>query len=173
MVQTYSKGAASGRSALVAQASAVGFAALIAYLVFTHLPYPLPLFGFHPLVQSLGLILIVQAILTLQPTTGAQPARKARASTLHQYLLALAVVPLFTAGASIMYYLHDQPGTKHYISWHGTLGAALVPLAWLQAAAGAAATWGNGVLVGGPNKGRALWKYHRFVTLFFLSSTLY
>lgn len=164
MVRTYQAGAASGTSALVAQLSALTFLALVAWAIFTHLPHPLPLFGWHPLTQSFALVLLAQALLTLQPTTGAQPSRKARASTLHQFLLALAVVPLFTAGASIMYHLHDQPGTQHYISWHGTLGATLVPIAWLQAAAGAAATWGNGILVGGPAKGRALWKYHRYAT---------
>lgn len=177
MARVYTSNATSGRSALVSQAAAISFTALIAFVVFTHLPHPLPLFGWHPLTQSLGLILLVQAILTLQPTSGSQPTAKARASTLHQYLLALIVIPLFTAGASIMYHLHDQPGTQHYISWHGTFGAALVPVAWIQAAVGAAVTWGNGVLVGGPNKGRALWKYHRgsgyvVITLFVLTFLL-
>lgn len=177
MARVYASNAARGRSAVVSQAAAISFAALIAYVVLTHVPHPLPLFGWHPLLQSLGLILLVQGILTLQPTVGAQPTAKARASTFHQYLHALLVVPLFTAGASIMYYLHDQPGTKHYISWHGTMGATLVCLAWIQAVVGAAATWGNGVLVGGPNKGRALWKYHRasgygVVTLFVLTFLL-
>ncbi|KAN0059849.1 hypothetical protein ACQY0O_008423 [Thecaphora frezii] len=145
-----------------AQALSLAFLALVWQLVLTKLPLSsLPLFGYHPLLQSLALVLLVQSILVLQPTTQADAAAKKRAFEVHQLLNLGLSLPLFTAGATIMWYLHDQPNAAHFISWHGILGTVAVSWAWLQAAVGAASVWFDGRLLGGPNKAKALWKWHR------------
>ena len=96
----------------------MAFTASIWALIFSKLPRPLPTFGYHPLIQSAALILLTQSILVLQPTS--TPAAKKAGLNVHQIINILLVLPLFTAGASIMWYLHDQPGQKHFISWHGS-----------------------------------------------------
>ncbi|CEH12771.1 related to cytochrome b561 [Ceraceosorus bombacis] len=149
-------------SAWVVQIFAAAFVALVWSLVFSKMPWNnLPLFGYHPLLQSLGLVFISQSILVLQPTTTSRPKSKASALLLHQLIHLGIVLPLFTAGAIIMWYLHSKPGTQHFISWHGTFGFAAVIIAWAQAAVGAATVWGNGKLLGGPNIAKGLWKWHR------------
>ena len=155
------------RSAIPAQGAAIAFAALVWAWMLNKLPSPLPTFGYHPLIQSLGLVLLTQSLLVLQPTT--TPASKKAGLKWHQIFNLLLVLPLFTAGASIMYYLHDQPGQKHFISWHGTLGFVVVIYAWFQAAIGAASVWFKGALVGGEIRGKALWKYHRLSGYLLLS----
>ncbi|SJX63557.1 related to Cytochrome b561 [Sporisorium reilianum f. sp. reilianum] len=150
------------RSALGVQAPALLFVAIVWSIVLSTLPLTaLPLFGYHPLIQSLGILLLLQAIVVLQRTTPSQPSAKHSAFRAHQWLNILLVLPLFTAGAAIMWYLHAQPGTAHFISYHGALGTLVVVAAWIQAALGAASVWWNGRLVGGERRGRALWKWHR------------
>uniref|UniRef100_V5EPS9 Cytochrome b561 domain-containing protein n=2 Tax=Kalmanozyma brasiliensis (strain GHG001) TaxID=1365824 RepID=V5EPS9_KALBG len=137
----------------------------------------LPLFGYHPLIQSFTILLLLQAIVVLQRTTPQQGERKKQAFSAHQWLNLLLVLPLFTAGASIMWYLHDQPGSGHFLSYHGILGTFVVVAAWIQAALGAASVWWKGKLVGGEAKGKALWKWHRLsgyvvVSLFLITAAL-
>ncbi|CDS00981.1 hypothetical protein [Sporisorium scitamineum] len=76
-----------------------------------------------------------------------------------------------------MWYLHDQPNSTHFISYHGMLGTGVVVAAWVQAALGAASVWWKGKLVGGERKGKALWKWHRasgyvLVGLFLVTAVL-
>lgn len=124
---------------------------------------PLPLFGYHPMIQSFAFLLLLQSILTLQPTSQEDPTAKRKAFTVHRAFNLALVLPLFTAGASIMWYLHDQPGQKHFVSWHGILGTAVIVWTWLQVAAGVAATSFDGKLVGGMQRAKSLWKWHRYV----------
>lgn len=79
--------------------------------------------------------------------------------TIHQAINLFLVLPIFTAGAYIMWYLHEIADT-HFITWHGVLGVTVVVLAWLQAAVGAASVWGGGVAFGGA-KAKRVWKWHR------------
>lgn len=166
------------RHSISIQASALLFVAVVWSIVFSSFsPLSLPLFGYHPLIQSFTILLLLQAIIVLQRTTTSQPSEKKAAFTVHQYLNLLLVLPLFTAGASIMWYLHDQPNSAHFISYHGILGTAVVAAAWVQAALGAASVWWKGKLVGGENKGKALWKWHRLsgyvlVGLFLVTAVL-
>ncbi|GAC99250.1 hypothetical protein PHSY_006850 [Pseudozyma hubeiensis SY62] len=166
------------RHAFGIQAAALLFVAVVWSIVLTTMPITsLPLFGYHPLIQSFAILLLLQAIIVLQRTTPSQPSAKASAFTAHQYINLLLVLPLFTAGASIMWYLHDQPNSAHFISYHGILGTTVVCAAWVQAALGAASVWWKGKLVGGESKGKKLWKWHRLsgyvlVGLFLLTAAL-
>lgn len=156
-----------GRAAWPIQASALLFVALVWSIVFSKMsPWSLPLFGYHPLIQSFAILVLVQAIVVLQRTSAQKSqSEKQAAFRVHQWINVLLVLPLLTAGASIMWYLHDQPNAKHFVSWHGILGTTLVAWAWVQAAIGAATVAFNGKLVGGPNRAKSLYKYHRYVSL--------
>lgn len=69
-----------------------------------------------------------------------------------------------------MWYLHDQPNTKHFISWHGILGTAVIVWTWLQVAIGIAVTSFDGRLFGGLQRAKKLWKFHRLSGYFILPS---
>lgn len=161
-MRAYRLGALGGPGAQATQAFGLVFVILVWGLVFSVFSFTsLPLFGYHPIVQSLALLLLLQSILTLQPTSQSQPSQKQSAFKIHQVINLLLVLPLFTVGVAIMWYLHDQPGASHFISWHGKLGFAALIWAWLQVAVGVAATAFNARLVGGPSRGKALYKWHR------------
>ena len=150
------------KHAVGVQASALLFVAVVWSIVLSSMPFTsLPLFGYHPLIQSFAILMLLQAIIVLQRTSTSEPSSKHAAFQVHQSINILLVLPLFTVGASIMWYLHDQPNSAHFISYHGILGTAVVAIAWVQAALGAASVWWKGKLVGGENKGKALWKWHR------------
>ncbi|PWZ00232.1 hypothetical protein BCV70DRAFT_107167 [Testicularia cyperi] len=167
------------RSAVPVQAAALLFVALVWSIVFSTMsPWALPLFGYHPIIQSFTILLMLQGVIVLQKTS-LQKSReeKAAAFQVHQWINVLLVLPLFTAGATIMWYLHDQPNSKHFISWHGILGTTVVVWAWVQAAVGAASVWLDGMLLGGPNKAKSMYKWHRLsgyllLPLFLLTAAL-
>ncbi|PWN17886.1 hypothetical protein BCV69DRAFT_253718, partial [Microstroma glucosiphilum] len=140
----------------------LGFFLLIWSLVISKMGWPLaslPLFGWHPLLQSLGLLLLIQSTSVLQPTTGSRPQEKGAAAKTHRWINTTAAI-VFTVGASIMWYLHSPNG--HFISWHGIFGTATVVWMWTQAVIGAASVWSLGQrLLGGEEKAKAIWKWHR------------
>lgn len=144
---------------------ALAFVALVWPMVLQRMPWhKLPLFGYHPLAQSLSLILLAQGLLVLQPTTPQTPKRKGQALIWHQLFFLISFLPLVTAGAWIMWHLHSKPRAKHFISWHGTLGAIAVVWAWMQAAVGAASVWFKGKALGGEARAKSMWKWHRCVS---------
>lgn len=146
-------------TAIAVQALSLVFVGLIWALVFDRLPSPLPLFGYHPLLQSLSLLLLAQGVLVLQPTSQSRPNEKKAAFQIHQLVALLLILPVVTAGSAIMFYLHHP--ASHWISWHGILGSALTVWLWAQAALGAATVWGGGKLLGGEAKAKSWWKWHR------------
>ncbi|SPO26790.1 related to Cytochrome b561 [Ustilago trichophora] len=164
--------------ALGVQLSALLFVAIVWSLVLSTMSFTsLPLFGYHPLIQSLAILMLLQAIVVLQRTGATNQREKKAAFQIHQSINLLLVLPLLTIGAYIMYYLHDQPGTSHWISYHGILGTLCVVVAWIQTALGAASIWFKGRLVGGESNGKALWKYHRLsgyllIALFLFTAAL-
>jgi len=144
---------------LVAILSAAVFLASTWFIILSSNPKSLGFFAFHPSLQSLGICLILNGILTLQPTS--QPQSKASGLARHQFLILYFGIPsLLLGGTAIAYnkYLHDAP---HGTSWHATFGA--ISLLWLllQALLGGASVWYSGALLGGPAKAKLLWKYHR------------
>lgn len=147
------------RNAMQRQLLALAFVAIIYTLVFTHLPFPPPLFGYHPLLQSLSILFLISSILTLQPTSQATPRSKQVSLTLHQRLNLFVLLPLLSAGASIMFYLHHP--SSHWISWHGILGTTTLAWMWVQALFGGLTVWQQGKWLGGEAKAKSLWKWHR------------
>ena len=117
----------------------------------------IPLFSPHPLLQSLGVFTLVQAILILQPTwTSAEKAIGQRA---HASLNLLSFL-LFTAGIAIIETNKIKNNGVHFHSVHGYLGVITGAVLLLQYTFGFL-MWGVPGVFGGAENAKALWKYHR------------
>ncbi|QRV74767.1 cytochrome b561 domain-containing protein [Ceratobasidium sp. AG-Ba] len=116
-------------------------------------------FAAHPPLQTLAVLMFAMGILTLQPTLSA--GSKAAGRTRHQiYQLGLGIPFILIGSISIIYH-KQKMGWAHFASLHSRVGLATLILLVLQAVAGAASLWGKGAAVGGEERGKALWKWHR------------
>lgn len=70
-------------TAALAQAGGFVLVAIVWASIFSH---PVEIFDGHPLMNSLGILLVVQAILVLQPTGFYDPAQKKRVSSIHGWM---------------------------------------------------------------------------------------
>lgn len=144
-------------TAWLSQLGAVLLLAVLWSSIFTH--PTLPLVTPHPLLQSLGVFTVLQAILLLQPTT--TPAAKHAGQRAHA-ALHLASFTLFAAGTAVIETNKHVNHLPHFHSPHAYLGAATVLLLLLQYAFGFT-IWATPRLYGGEDNAKALWKYHRGV----------
>ncbi|KAI9725410.1 MAG: hypothetical protein M1828_003260 [Chrysothrix sp. TS-e1954] len=142
-----------GGTAIIAQAGIWILTGIVWGSVLSH---PLILFSAHPLLNSAGILLTVQAILTLQPTTTA--AQKHRGTYLHSALNNVALL-LLAAGLVLIEYNKGWNG-QHFYSVHGILGIVVYSLFAVQAFVGATQFFLPG-MYGGVGKAKALYKYHR------------
>ncbi|KAG7285236.1 hypothetical protein NEMBOFW57_009857 [Staphylotrichum longicolle] len=129
--------------------------------LFNNLPRPSalqPLLS-RPLLQSLGVFAVLQAILLLQPT--ATPSAK-RAGQRGHALLHLASLSLFAAGATVIQVNKHAHALPHFHSLHAYLGVGTLGLLLLQYAFGFT-IWATPAVWGGEDKAKALWKVHRWV----------
>lgn len=149
-----------GRRVAWIQAGTLAIVASIWCLVLYSTGGKVPFALYHPLFVSLGLLLLIQGVLVLQPTQS-QPAKKVGLQA-HQIFVLFLGLPLLTLGVWIMWHAHSQPGAKHFISLHGILGVVLLVLLWLQAVFGISTVWGDGQVYGSSAKAKSLWKYHRY-----------
>lgn len=118
----------------------------------------IPLFSPHPLLQSVGVLVLTEAILVLQPTSTA--ADKLVGARAHGALNLLSFV-LFAAGVLIIEAnkIKQGPGS-HFHSVHGYLGVATSLVLLVQYVFGFF-MWGVPGVFGGVDNAKALWKYHR------------
>jgi len=146
---------------------ALAYAATFAFVVTTWavllLSNPLSLgwFFWHPLLVSSAIGLFVHGILTLQPTSQAQPAEKTAGLTRHQlYMFALGFPMLLFGVAAVAFNKHLH-GAAHITSSHAMFG--VLTLGWMivQIFLGAGSVWANGRLFGGNPRAKLVWKYHR------------
>lgn len=90
---------------------------------FTHLPdspyvlYP-TIFPYHAL-PSVPLYLIYIGILTLQPTTLAQPKAKASAFNRHEFFMFYLGLPSIFLGSLAIIINKSVNGYPHFTTWHG------------------------------------------------------
>ncbi|KAL2265434.1 hypothetical protein VTJ83DRAFT_6534 [Remersonia thermophila] len=153
-------------TAWLAQLGALVLLATVLVAVLTH--PALPLVTPHPLLQTLGVVAVVQAVLVLQPTF--TPEAKAAGQTAHAALQALAVA-LLVAGAAVIEANKRAHGLPHFHSAHAYLGVATLALLALQGAFGLT-IWAVPRVWGGVDQAKALWKYHRWVGYAVLISLL-
>jgi cytochrome b-561 len=140
---------------LIAETAAILFFILIWVSVFTK---PVILFSGHPLAQSLGILILIQSILTLQPTHTAEQKRAGQ--WIHATLNLLAFLSL-AAGVIIIEYNKVANNQPHFHSVHGYLGVITSIILLLQYFVGFT-MWATPSLYGGDEKAKAIWKYHRY-----------
>ncbi|KAG9102997.1 hypothetical protein FRC06_000532 [Ceratobasidium sp. 370] len=129
------------------------------YLVFSSNLDKLGFFAAHPPLQTLAVLSFTMGILMLQPTLSA--AAKEVGRTRHQlYQLGLGV-PFILFGSIAIIYHKQRVGWAHFASLHSRIGLVTLILLVIQGTVGAASLWGKGVAVGGEERGKSLWKWHR------------
>lgn len=117
----------------------------------------LPLFSPHPLLQSLGVFTLTQAVLVLQPTW--TPEEKLLGARAHAFLNLLSFA-LFAAGVSMVEAHKIKNNGPHFHSVHGCLGTTTAVVLLVQYAFGFL-MWGVPGVFGGIDNAKALWRYHR------------
>jgi len=130
-------------------------------LVLTNNPLSKGAFAFHPPLQALAIGLFACGILTLQPTSLAQPKAKARGFARHQLIMFYLAFPSIVAGTFAIWYAHHFGSSHHHHakSWHGILGIAALSWMAVQIILGAGSVWFGGRLFG--NEPKRIYKYHR------------
>jgi len=118
----------------------------------------LPLVSPHPLLQSLGAVALVEAILVLQPTD--TPATKRAGQRAHAALQLLSLA-CFVAGISVIETNKRVNAGEHLHSAHGYLGVLTATLLAAQYLFGFL-MWAVPGAFGGEDQAKALWKYHRW-----------
>ncbi|KAK3948844.1 eukaryotic cytochrome b561-domain-containing protein [Pseudoneurospora amorphoporcata] len=112
----------------------------------------------HPLLQSLGTFLLIQAILILQPTS--TPAAKRTGQRIHASLHLLSFLS-FISGITVIETNKHVNHNAHLHSLHGYLGVITGTLLFAQYMFGIG-IWLVPGIFGGEEKAKALWKYHRY-----------
>jgi cytochrome b-561 len=125
---------------------------------------PLILFSGHPLAQSTGILILVQSILSLQPTHSAEQKRVGQIVHASLNLFAFLV---FVTGVTIIEYNKVASNGPHFHSVHGYLGVITSIILLVQYLVGFT-MWATPKLYGGEARAKAVWKYHRFSGYFVL-----
>jgi hypothetical protein len=118
----------------------------------------LPLFSPHPLLQSLGLFVLTQSLLLLQPTW-AGPS-KLLGAKLHAGLNSLSLL-LFAAGIGFIESNKIINNGVHFHSVHGYLGVIAGVYLLAQGIFGVL-MWAIPGVLGGEEAAKGLWRYHRW-----------
>ncbi|KAH7081649.1 hypothetical protein BKA63DRAFT_530632 [Paraphoma chrysanthemicola] len=114
-------------------------------------------FSAHPLLNSAGFLLSIQAALILQPTH--TPAQK-RAGTIAHFLFHVFGTSALTAGLVIIELNKAGPGHEHFESPHARLGLAFYILVYIQSLVGFTQYYVP-QLYGGVDNAKSIYKYHR------------
>ncbi|KAI5845682.1 eukaryotic cytochrome b561-domain-containing protein [Morchella snyderi] len=114
-------------------------------------------FSLHPLLNSLGVFLSLQAILVLQPTRTAD--QKRRGTYVHATFNGLAALSFFTALAIVIWH-KQHSGIPHFESAHAYLGIVIYGLLFIQASVGFTQFFAPGIY-GGVDNAKSMYKYHR------------
>lgn len=134
-------------------------ATLIPYSILTH--PRLPLVSPHPLLQTSGYVLLVLAILILQPTSSLVPEAKRRARAWHGILQGLSAA-CFVAGVGVIEANKVVNAGEHFHSAHGVLGAVSGVVLGVQYLFGVVMWLAPGVVGVGEERARGWWRWHRY-----------
>ncbi|KAF3272888.1 hypothetical protein TWF173_002335 [Orbilia oligospora] len=118
---------------------------------------PLGLFTLHPLFNSVGILLIFEAVLLLQPTH--TPGQKIKGAIVHSILIGASLLLLIGAGVAIVL---NKVRTKHshLDSVHAILGLLVYVIVLGQTIVGFAQFY-TPHLFGSTENAKAIYKYHR------------
>jgi len=148
-------------TAALAQVGGLVLVAIVWASVFTH---PVEIFDGHPLLNSLGILLVVQGVLVLQPTGFHDPVQKKRAAYFHATLIMLADAAFIAASAIVLWHKYDNH-LEHFKSAHGYLGVITYILVLLQTLVGFTQLF-TPQLYGGEENAKKIYKYHRIFGYF-------
>jgi cytochrome b-561 len=116
------------------------------------------LFSAHPMLQTTGILAVVQSILVLQPTHTKE--QKLQGQTVHALLHLVSFVTL-CAGVIVIEYNKFSNGLSHFLSPHAYIGVITSVVIALQYLVGFT-MWATPALYGGEARARSVWKYHRW-----------
>ncbi|KAJ1307237.1 hypothetical protein OPQ81_001351 [Rhizoctonia solani] len=132
------------------------------YSVFVHSDFmEMGYFAAHPSLQTAAVLAFAMGVMTLQPTLSAGSKEAGR--TRHQKIQLGLGFPLIILGSLAVIVHKERMGWTHFASLHSRFGLASLILLVIQGVVGAASLWGKGVIVGGEERGKALWKWHRLL----------
>lgn len=141
-------------TAPIAQAGIWILAAIVWGAIFSK---KLIFFSAHPLLNSAGFLLSIQAALILQPTH--TPSQK-RTGTLAHFFFHIFGTSALTAGLVIIEMNKAGPGHEHFESPHARLGLVFYILVYIQSLVGFTQYYVP-QLYGGVDNAKAIYKYHR------------
>ncbi|ETN44120.1 uncharacterized protein HMPREF1541_10670 [Cyphellophora europaea CBS 101466] len=141
-------------TAILAQVGVWILAAIIWAAIFEH---GVMFFSAHPLLQSAGVLFLVQAILIVQPTA---TQKQKRDGTWAHSALNFVGVGALVAGVVVIELNKAPHPDQRFKSPHGILGMITFGLICIQAIVGFVQYW-TPSLLGGVDNGKALYKYHR------------
>jgi len=141
-------------TAILAQAGILILTALVWAAVFEH---PIMFFSYHPILNSLAVLLFVQGVLVLQPT--ATPKDKVTGAYVHGAINTSAVA-LAIAGLVIIEQNKASHPETRFQSVHGKMALVAYVLIGIQWVIGASMFFlqGNVIEV---NRAKSVYKYHR------------
>ncbi|KAG9186239.1 hypothetical protein G6011_02795 [Alternaria panax] len=141
-------------TAPIAQAGIWILAAIIWGAIFSN---KLIFFSAHPLLNSAGFLLAIQAALVLQPTH--TPEQK-RSGTIAHFLFHVVGTSALTAGLIIIEMNKAGPGHEHFESAHARLGLIFYILVYIQSIVGFTQYYVP-QLYGSVDNAKSIYKYHR------------
>lgn len=148
---------------------AQGGALLLTALIFTTVCLqPLILFSAHPLLNSAGILALIQSILILQPT---HTADQKRTGTIAHSTLNIIAVGTLIAGLTVIEVNKISHNAAHFTSTHGVLGLLTYILLAIQALVGFTQYFVPS-LYGGASRAKAVYKWHRASGYFVLAMLL-
>ncbi|KAF2760144.1 hypothetical protein EJ05DRAFT_536318 [Pseudovirgaria hyperparasitica] len=112
-------------------------------------------FSYHPLLNSVGILLVSQAALILQPTH--TPQQKKNGTYAHAAFNDLGVAALV---AGLIVIVKNKGDHGHFESPHAILGLITYILLGIQALVGITMYFVPAIY-GGVNNAKSIWKYHR------------
>jgi hypothetical protein len=144
------------REAIIAQFGLGLIVGRFWYAIFTH---DLIFFSIHPFFETLGLFLLAQGILLVQPAPKS-PAAKEYAGNAHGLLNSAGLVSYLVGGTGI-YVNKTLNNAAHFTSWHSVSGGITTAMLTLGALFGMAIFWFPNEIFGSVNAGKSFYKYHR------------
>lgn len=137
----------------------VGGLVLVVLVWASAIMHNLIVFDGHPMLNSLAVLLAVQAILILQPTGMYDMAKKRSAAYLHATFVAFAAV-CFLAALAIVVWHKQNSHIPHFETLHSKFGIATYALIIIQALIGFTQLF-IPQIYGGEDNAKAMFKYHR------------